>query len=121
MSQFANSQELLWSIVGNTFWTGYAIISGMAAVLWFRFIALSPGRDALTIARLLIMGGCVLGIFIRFNSAFEALSPALMTTGVAFTGVLANSRWCERRGTFGQKVKAIIRDTIWPTLCKRVK
>lgn len=111
--EFINSQDLLWSIVGSWYWTGYAIVCAIGGVLWFRFILGTHARDALTVARLFMLGGFILGAFVRMNSACEPLSGALLATGGAFSAVLISVNWCGRRGRPRDKVLAIIREAIW--------
>lgn len=109
----SNSQDILWNMVGPTWWSGYAVVCGLAAVLWFRFIARSHSRDALTVARLIMLGGFILGAFVRVNSACEPLSAALLATGGAFSALLLTTQWCARPGTSMDKIKALTREAIW--------
>jgi hypothetical protein len=108
-----NSQDVLWGMAGPRWWTGYAVVCGLAAVLWFRFIMVSHDRDALTVARLIMLGGFILGAFVRVNSACQFLSSALLATGGAMSAVLISVNWCGRRGRFWDKVLAILREAIW--------
>lgn len=113
MNDFINSQDLLWSIVGTWWWRGYALVCIGGGILWFRHIATTHARDALTVARLIMLGGFILGAFVRINSACEPLSGALLATGGAFSAVLISTNWCSRRGTAMDKIKALIREAIW--------
>lgn len=112
-SEFVNSQDLLWSMVGTFWWRGYAVICACGGLLWFRFIAQSHARDALTIARLLMLGGFILGSFVRINSGCQPFSAAFLASGAAFSAVLISTNWCGRPGRPRDKIKAIIRDAIW--------
>lgn len=108
-----NSQDLFWAAVGPTWWTGYAIICGLSAVLWFRIIMKARGRDAFTVAHMLLLGGFILGAFVRANSACEPLSAALLATGGAFSAVLISTGWASRPGTAWSKLVGIVRDAVW--------
>lgn len=108
-----NSQELFWAAVGPTWWTGYAIVCGLAAVLWFRIIMLTRSRDAFTVAYLVLLGGFILGAFVRFNSACQPLSGALLATGGAFSALLVSTGWCARPGSPWIKLTGIVRDALW--------
>lgn len=105
-----NTQQLVWDMVGPTFWLGYSIVCGIAAVLWFRFILRTRQRDALTTARLIMLGGFILGAFVRLNSACEPLSAALLATGGAFSALLISTNWCGRRGSAWDKVLQMVRE-----------
>lgn len=113
MTEFVNSQDLLWAAVGDWWWRGYAAVCAIGGLLWFRFVLSTHHRDALTVARLLMLGGFILGSFVRLNSACQPLSGALLATGGAFSAVLISVNWCGRRGTARDRIKAIIRETIW--------
>lgn len=113
MSQYINSQDMLWSIVDPTWWAGYAIVCAMGALLWFRFILSTHDRDALTVARLIMLGGFIMGAFVMVNSACQPLSAALLATGGAMSAVLISTGWCTRRGRARDKLKAMIREAFW--------
>lgn len=108
-----SSQDIFWTVVGPAWWTGYAIICAVAAVLWFRVLIRTRTRDAFTVAHMLLLGGFVLGAFVRTNSACQPLSAALMATGGAFSAILISTRWSSRPGTAWSKVVGIVRDAIW--------
>lgn len=111
-SEFVNSQDMLWSFVGPWFWRGYATVCAFGGLLWFKFILSSHARDALTVARLTMLGGFILGAFVRMNSACEPLSGALLATGAAMSALLISSNWCGRRGTAREKLKALLHETV---------
>lgn len=112
-----NLQTAMWGMVGPTFWRGYAVISALGALLLARNILHtarhSSGLDALTISRLIWLGGMILGAFVRVNSACEPLSAAFLVTAGAFTSVLIATDWCSREGAFKAKVLAVIRDALY--------
>ena len=109
-----NAQELMWSVVGDWWWTGYAVVCAIGGILLFVQILHSVERNALTIARLLWLGGFIVGAFVRFNSGCQPLSAALFaTSGVAMTILLA-TRWCWRRGSRRDKIRAILREALYP-------
>ncbi len=113
-----NLQDVMWGMVGPTFWRGYAIISAIGGLLLAHNILQTVRHreqiDALTVSRMIWLGGLILGSFVRLNSACEPLSAAFLVTAGAFTGLLIATDWCSRSGTFWQKVLAVIRDAIYP-------
>ncbi len=60
-----------------------------------------------------MLGGFILGAFVRFNSACQPLSGALLATGGAFSAILLTTQWCNRPGTAVDKLKAIVREALW--------
>jgi hypothetical protein len=111
MSEYVNSQDLLWAIAGTWFWRGYALVCAAGGLLWFRFILTTRARDALTVARLIMLGGFILGAFVRVNSACEPLSGALLATGAAFSAVLISCNWCGRHGSAWDKIMQMVRES----------
>lgn len=113
-----NLQAIAWDIVGPNFWRGYAAMSALGGLLLARNLLQTVRRrdriDALTLSRMIWLGGLILGSFVRLNSACEPLSAAFLVTAAVFTGVLINTRWCERPGTARQKTVGIIRDALYP-------
>ncbi len=113
-----NLQTVLWSMVGPTFWRGFAAISAFGALLLANNILQSVRHrqtvDALTVSRMVWLGGLILGAFVRLNSACEPLSAAFLVTAGAFTALLIATDWCQREGSFGTKVVAVIRDALYP-------
>lgn len=109
----ANSQDLLWSlIVGPWFWRGYAVVCAFAALMWFKMLLDTPERDAAFLGRILMLGGFILGAFVRINSACEPLSAALLVIGGTFWGFLAVTGWRHRPGNAWHKTVGIIRDAL---------
>jgi hypothetical protein len=108
-----NSQDLLWSITGDWYWRGYALICAVAALCWFKMLLDSSVRDAAFYARILMLSGFILGAFVRVNSACQPLSGALLATGGAFWGLLAVTRWRHRPGRARDKALAIVRECAW--------
>lgn len=108
----ANSQELLWALVGPWFWTGYSVVCTLAAVLWFKMLLDSHERDAAFLGRILMLGGFILGAFVRINSGCQPLSGALLATGGAFWALLATTRWRTRPGGPWTKALAVAREAL---------
>jgi len=109
-----NAQQLLWMAVGDWWWTGYGWVCAVGAVLLFRQLLGSAHRDALTYARLVWLLGYVAGAFVKVNSACQPLSAALFATSGVMMTVLLHVRWCERPGTPADRIKAIIREALYP-------
>ena len=103
-----NLQDILWSAAGPTFWHGLSIVATANAIFLFHTLHKSAQRNALTIARLMWLGGCILAIFIPWNSAFQIWSLAAIITAGAFMSLLIETRWCQRPGNALDKVRAIV-------------
>lgn len=108
-----NAQEAIWHFVGPTFWIGYSIVCAIGAILLFRQVLRSVERNALTVARMVWLGGFIVGAFIPFNSGCQPLSAALFATSGAMMTVLLTVRWCDRPGTPAQKLKAIFAELLF--------
>lgn len=116
-----NAQQIMWGIVGPTFWTGYAIFCTLGGLLLFGQILRSVERNALTVARCVWLGGFILGAFVRVNSACQPLSAALFATGGTMMTVLLVTQWCHRPGSAKTKVLAIIREALYPETKKAAR
>ncbi len=108
MTENPNLQDLLWSAAGPTFWHGLSMVATLNAIFLFHTLHKSTERNALTFGRLLWLGGCIMAMFIPWNSAFQIWSLAAIITAGAYMSILIESRWCHRHGTPLEKVRAII-------------
>lgn len=109
-----NAQQILWMAVGPVWWWGYTLVCIVGGTILFRQLLHSAHRDALTYARLVWLLGYVSGAFVNVNSACQPLSAALFATSGVMMSILLHVRWCERPGTSSDKVKAIIREALYP-------
>ncbi len=104
-------QNLLWSMLGNSiWWTGYAVVCAIGAAALFVSLLREFDRNALSIGRLLMLSGMIVGVFVRFNSACQPLSAALLASGSAFVSLLIVTDWCHRRGTARQRLGQVWHD-----------
>lgn len=108
-----NLQTVLWMASGPLFWTGMSCVATLNAALLFYALLIQHERSALTYARLLWLGGCIMAVFIPWNSGMMIWSLAVLITAGTWMSILINTQWCKRRGTFFDKVLAILRDAIW--------
>ncbi len=108
MTETTNLQQLLWSVAGPVFWHGLSMVATLNAIFLFHTLHKSTERNALTFGRLLWLGGCVMAMFIPWNSAFQIWSLAAIVTAGAYMSILIETRWCARPGTPLDKAKAIV-------------
>ncbi len=106
-----NSQTLMWEMVTPWFWRGYATICALGGFILFANLLRSVERNALTVARLIWLGGFMLGAMVRLN-ACEPWSAALFATSGAMMSVLVHTGWCSRSGTTGDKLRAILAEAM---------
>ena len=85
-------------------WTGYGVMCLLGAGALFVSLLRECEPNALSVSRLIMLSGLIIGMFVRFNSACQPLSGALLATGSTFAAFLIATDWCHRRGTFWQKV-----------------
>ncbi len=55
----------------------------------------------------------IVTVFIPWNSGLQPWALAILITAGTCMSVLINARWCERRGSVGSKILAILREVIW--------
>ena len=108
-----NLQTLAWEMVGPWFWNGYSIFCAIGSLALLAHLLRETHRNALTYARMIWLGGFILGVFVRFNSACQPLSAAFLVTSGTMMSVLVATDWCRREGSFRQKMLAVIRDAIY--------
>ncbi len=113
MTDHPNLQDVLWSASGPVFWGGMSFAAAINALLLFHHLLTTADRNALTIGRLGWLGGCILAIFIPFNSGMQIWSLALIITSGAFISLLILTNWCGRKGSFTTKILAVIHDLLW--------
>lgn len=105
-----NVQDLLWGLTTDTWWKVYSTVCAIGAVLLFRQILYSVERNALTYARMLWLGGFIIGAGVPFNSGCQPLSAMLFAASGTLMTVLLSTRWCQRPGTPWDKTLAIVRE-----------
>lgn len=106
-------QDILWQIVNvGGFWIGYTVVCALGAFFWLKITLRQLDKNLLTIGRMILISGLVLGLFVTFNSACQFLSAGLIATGSSFLSILLETDWCHRMGTPSQKLRAIIGDCV---------
>ena len=108
-----NLQTILWAASGPLFWAGMSLIAGINVAFLFAILLSHHERNALTYARLMWLGGCILAVFIPMNSGMQIWSLAVIVTSGAWMSALLVTNWCCRPGTPWNKVLAIAREIIW--------
>lgn len=111
-AQPQNSQTLMWEVVTPWFWRGYSLICSIGGFVLFAHLLKSTERNALTVARLLWLGGFMLGAMVRLNSACQPWSAALFATSGTMMSVLVHTSWCARGGTTADKLRAILAEAM---------
>lgn len=111
-AQPQNSQTLMWDMVTPWFWRGYALVCMIGGFTLFACLLRSVERNALTVARLIWLGGFMLGAMVRLNSACEPWSAALFATSGSLMALLVQTNWCARRGSAPDKARAILAEAM---------
>lgn len=107
-----NLQTILWAASGPFFWAGMSLVAGINVAFLFVILLGSHERNALTYARLLWLGGCILAVFIPMNSGMQIWSLAVIITAGAWMSALLVTGWCHRPGNAWTKALAILREAL---------